>query len=58
MFLTNYGLIFLETLAFCPTILLFPIRLTPHSRVAHYRCLGIPSLPNEILKKFQNGTFE
>ena len=32
----------------CPTIM-FPIRLPPHSRVAH-RYLGIPSLPNENLK--------
>ena len=39
----------------CPTIiilLLFPIRLPPHSRVAH-RHLDTPSHPNENLKYFK-----
>ena len=33
----------------CPTIILFPIQLTLHSRVAH-RYLGTPSLPNKNSK--------
>ena len=35
--------------SFAFVLQLFPIRLTPHSRVAH-GYLGTPSLPNENLK--------
>ena len=39
------------------TLQLFPIRLTPHSRVAH-RYLGTPSLLNKNQKFSQNGILD